>query len=160
MATEIERKFLVSSDAWRQGASGTRYRQGYVHSGEGCTVRVRSSGQKAFLTLKGRSQGAARAEFEYERPMADAKVILDTLCYRPLIEKTRYCVDAGGLTWEIDEFHGENAGLILAEVDLDREDQEVPLPAWIGREVTGDPRYYNASLVRNPYSKWGSRSSG
>jgi adenylate cyclase len=158
MGMEIERKFLLSSDAWRAGAKGTRYRQGYLRSSaDGCTVRVRSSGRQAFLTLKGRSSGAARAEFEYEIPLADAEEILDTLCGGPLIEKTRYCVEFGGLTWEIDEFHGDNAGLVLAEVELEREDQQVSLPPWVGREVTGDGRYYNASLVRNPYRKWGGR---
>lgn len=154
MNQEIERKFLVSSEAWRSGAEGVRYRQGYLCTDPQRTVRVRTAGARGFLTIKGLSRGAARAEFEYEIPLAEANHLLDALCLRPLIEKMRYTLEAGGLTWEIDEFEGENAGLILAEVELEREDQTVDLPAWIGQEVTGDPRYYNANLIQRPYKTW------
>jgi CYTH domain-containing protein len=154
MAMEIERKFLVEGDAWRQGATGVRYRQGYLCTDKHRTVRVRTAGDKAFLTIKGLSQGASRAEYEYEIPSADADAMLDALCLRPLIEKTRYRIPADDLVWEIDEFEGDNAGLIVAEVELNSADQPVHLPPWVGKEVTDDPRYYNANLVRTPYSAW------
>ena len=97
-----------------------------------------------------------RLEFEYEIPIADARILLDELCERPLIEKTRYRIDYGGMTWEVDEFAGENAGLVVAEVELEDEEQEIELPTWIGREVSDDPRYFNSNLIANPYSTWGS----
>ncbi len=155
MAVEIERKFLLAGEGWRGLAVGVRYRQGYVVSGQGRTVRVRTAGDQGYLTIKGPSQGSARAEFEYPIPLVDAVELLDTLCDRPLIDKTRYRIPVAGLVWEVDEFHGENAGLVLAEVELDHPDQAVELPAWIGAEVTGDPRYYNSYLVRSPFSSWG-----
>lgn len=151
---EIERKFLVQGNAWRQGATGVRYRQGYLCTDKHRTVRVRTAGDRAFLTIKGLSQGASRAEYEYEIPSEDADAMLDTLCHRPLIEKTRYRIPADDLVWEIDEFKGENAGLIVAEVELNSADQPVRLPPWLGKEVTDDPCYYNANLVRTPYSAW------
>jgi adenylate cyclase len=151
---EIERKFLLRDEAWRAGASGKPYRQGYLSTEPDRTVRVRVAGDLAFLTVKGRSQGASRAEYEYPLPRADAEEMLDHLCLRPLIEKTRYRVPYGGLVWEIDEFSGDNAGLVVAEVELEAEDQPVALPPWVGREVTGDPRYANASLVARPFASW------
>ena len=154
MGTEIERKFLVSGDGWRQGPS-VMYRQGYLSTDKERTVRVRYGGERAFLTVKGENTGATRSEFEYEIPRKDAEEMLDQLCERPLIEKRRYCVQLGGLTWEIDEFVGENEGLVLAEVELEDEGQVVEPPPWAGREVTGDPRYFNANLVRHPYRTWG-----
>jgi adenylate cyclase len=155
MPIEIERKFLLRSDAWRALAdAGTRYRQGYLAITDRGNVRVRCSGQRAFLTIKGRAQGTGRAEFEYEIPVADAEEMLSNLCIQPIIDKTRYLVRVGELLWEIDEFHGENEGLIVAEVELKRPDQPVDPPPWIGREVTGESRYYNASLVGNPYRNW------
>lgn len=157
MGQEIERKFLVEGDAWRALAEGTRYRQGYLSTVKERTVRVRTIGDKAYLTIKGITQGIARAEFEYEIPLADANALLDDLCERPLIEKDRYKILHGGLTWEVDEFFGENAGLVLAEVELEAEDQVVELPDWVGQEVSDDPRYYNANLIASPYRTWGGK---
>ncbi len=154
MAQEIERKFLVTGDAWRELAEGTMYRQGYLSTVEDRTVRVRTVGAKGYLTVKGITVGATRTEFEYEIPVADADTMLDELCIRPLIEKTRYKIPFDGLVWEVDEFAGDNDGLVVAEVELSHEDQELRLPNWIGEEVTGDPRYYNANLVAHPYTTW------
>lgn len=153
MATEIERKYLLQSDAWRPGASGTIYRQGYLNRDPTRTVRVRIAGDQAFLTIKGKNQGARRAEFEYDIPVVDAEALL-ALADGPLIEKVRYRLPFAGFIWEIDEFLGGNAGLIVAEVELPSEDVQPPLPSWIGREVTGDARYYNSALSKNPYSEW------
>ena len=154
MATEIERKFLVVDDTWSAGAVGTVFRQGYLSTVKERTVRVRVAGDRAFLTIKGLTVGAVRSEFEYEIPVADANQMLDELCERPLIEKTRYEVVADGLTWEIDAFAGVNDGLIVAEVELDDEAQEIVLPAWVGEEVTHDPRYFNSNLIAHPFSEW------
>lgn len=154
MAEEIERKFLIRSGGWRRLASGRKYRQGYLASVKERTVRVRTVGERGYLTVKGPSAGAVRLEFEYEIPLADANIMLERLCERPLIEKTRYKVDYDGSTWEIDEFDGENRGLIIAEVELNSRNQEINLPEWIGEEVTGDPRYFNANLVKKPYRRW------
>lgn len=157
MAKEIERKFLVANDAWRALAKGTSYRQGYLSTVKERTVRVRTVGEKGFLTVKGISVGATRTEFEYEIPAADANEMLDTLCERPIIEKARYKIPFGGFIWEVDAFAGVNAGLIVAEIELADEGQAFPLPDWIGQEVTGDPRYFNANLIANPYSTWTSK---
>jgi CYTH domain-containing protein len=154
MAVEIERKYLTSSEEWRGLAEGLDYRQGYLSTTKERTVRVRTIGEQGFLTIKGITIGATRAEYEYEIPVADAHEMLDELCLRPLIEKRRFRIPHGGLMWELDEFFGENHGLILAEVELESEGQEIELPRWIGREVTGDPRYFNANLVEHPYSTW------
>jgi adenylate cyclase len=154
MAKEIERKFLVRDNTWRGRDGGKRYRQGYLSIAKERTVRVRTTGDKGFITIKGMSVGATRSEYEYEIPLADANEMLDRLCERPLIEKTRYRVSHEGLAWEIDEFEGENRGLIIAEVELKDETKSVTLPGWIGQEVTGDPRYFNANLVANPFSQW------
>lgn len=153
MAQEIERKFLVTGDTWRQ-VDGTLYRQGYLNTIKERTVRVRRKGEQGYLTIKGETVGATRLEFEYEIPADDADQMLDVLCERPLIEKKRYKVEHQGLIWEVDEFFGENEGLILAEVELTHEDQSVPKPNWIGEEVTDDPRYFNANLVNHPYRQW------
>lgn len=155
MGTEIERKFLVQGDAWRALATGTRYRQGYLSTVPERTVRVRTIDTAGYLTVKGVTQGVTRAEFEYEIPIADANAMLDGLCERPIIEKTRYKVPIGGHLWEVDEFDGENAGLILAEIELGAEGEAFERPDWIGAEVSDDPRYYNANLIRNPYRDWG-----
>lgn len=151
MATEIERKFLVQGDEWRSLGVGVIYRQGYVANINGRTVRVRVVGEQGYLTIKGPTIGKSRAEFEYKIPVEDAQELLETLCDRPLIEKTRYKINIGDLIWEVDEFWGENQGLILAEVELQTEDQNINIPDWIGKEVTSDPRYYNVNLVKNPY---------
>jgi adenylate cyclase len=154
MAEEIERKFLVSDNSWRRLSSGQRYRQGYLSTVKERTVRIRVAGDKGFITVKGINLGATRSEYEYEIPLADANEILDCLCERPLIEKIRYRIHLGDLTWEVDEFEGENHGLITAEIELRDENQAILLPAWIGREVTGDPRYFNSNLVVHPFSQW------
>lgn len=154
MGTEIERKFLVISDSWRQGATGVAIRQGYLSSRKECAVRVRVSGGKGYLTVKGMSVGITRQEFEYEIPVEEAHAMLDTLAERPLIEKTRYTLAVDGLLWEIDEFSGENSGLIIAEVELEDAAQQITPPSWAGRDVSDDPRYFNANLVRNPYCTW------
>ena len=154
MAKEIERKFLVKGDSWRGLGSGKRYRQGYLSTVKERTVRVRTAGEQGFITVKGISVGASRSEYEYEIPTADANEMLDRLCERPLVEKTRYRIPFCGLTWEVDEFAGDNRGLVTAEVELHSETQEVSLPDWIGPEVTGDPRYFNSNLVAHPFSKW------
>jgi CYTH domain-containing protein len=155
MAMEIERKFLVKGDAWRALAKPTMYRQGYLNSAKERTVRVWTAGDKqAFLTIKGLAVGATRAEYEYEIPFDEGKAMLDTLAEKPLIEKKRYKIHVGGLTWEVDEFLGDNAGLIVAEVELKSEDQAFDRPSWLGEEVTGDPRYYNANLIKKPFTQW------
>lgn len=154
MPTEIERKFLVKSDAWRTLATGKLYRQGYLSTKKGCTVRVRLVGNQGYLTIKGSTQGISRAEYEYPIPAEDAQEMLENLCYRPLIEKTRYKIKLAGLIWEVDEFVGENQGLIVAEVELTNENQIIELPDWIGQEVSDDPRYFNANLTQHPFSKW------
>jgi CYTH domain-containing protein len=153
MGTEIERKFLVKEGPWREAAAET-YRQGYLSTVKERTVRVRTINDKGYLTVKGVSVGASRLEFEYEIPVADAEQLLDNLCEKPLIEKQRYKLDHGGLTWEIDVFFGDNEGLIVAEVELQSEDQVFERPGWVVDEVTSDPRYYNANLISNPYSNW------
>jgi adenylate cyclase len=154
VAKEIERKFLVTGTSWRKNAAGRRYRQGYLSSEPERSVRVRIAGRKGLLTIKGISRGASRDEFEYPIPLADAATMLDRLCRRPLIEKIRYKVSHKGLVWEIDVFEGENRGLVVAEVELKSERQKVPLPPWVGREVTRDARYFNSSLARKPFRRW------
>jgi adenylate cyclase len=151
---EIERKFLVSGEAWRETAEGTRYRQGFLSTEPERTVRVRVAGPRGSITVKGKNVGARRAEFEYEIPVADAERMLDTLCQRPLIEKVRYTLAVGPHTWEIDVFEGSNAGLLVAEIELSSEDEAFEKPEWVGDEVTDDPRYFNSNLVANPYGTW------
>ena len=154
MGQEIERKFLVKSDAWRGLAEGMVYRQGYLNSAKERTVRIRTVGNKAFLTIKGLTVGATRSEYEYEIPFDECNAMLDNLAEKPLIEKKRYKITKGGLTWEIDEFFGDNKGLIVAEVELASEEQAFEKPEWVGKEVTGDPRYFNANLIKHPFTKW------
>lgn len=153
MATEIERKFLVRDDAWRGLATGIACRQGYLSTDRERTVRVRTMGGRGFLTVKGLGTGASRPEYEYEIPLADATALL-AICEQPLVEKVRYRIPCGDVVWEIDEFEGVNRGLITAEIELASEHQAFALPEWIGAEVTGDPRYFNSSLVARPFSRW------
>lgn len=153
MGKEIERKYLVKNTDWKAAATGTLFRQGYLNSAKERVVRARTMGERAALTIKGITTGATRLEFEYDIPLADARELLE-LCEQPLIEKTRYKVDHAGLTWEIDEFHGVNEGLIVAECELESEDQAVELPDWVGEEVTSDPRYYNSNLIAHPFTSW------
>lgn len=154
MGIEIERKFLVRSHEYKLEYSGVKYRQGYLNTDKNRTVRLRTAGEKAFLTIKGITTGASRAEYEYEIPFADCQTMLDTLAEKPLIEKIRYTIPFGGVIWEVDEFLGENQGLVVAEVELQSEDQSFGRPDWVGEEVTADPRYFNSSLSRFPYSRW------
>jgi CYTH domain-containing protein len=154
MAREIERKFLVVGDEWRSGAAGKPFRQGYLSTVKERTVRVRVTGDEALLTVKGITIGASRTEFEYPIPVDDATRMLDELCERPIISKTRFIVEHEGHIWEIDEFAGVNQGLVVAEIELARENEPFELPAWAGEEVTDDPRYFNANLISHPYTEW------
>jgi adenylate cyclase len=152
MAKEIERKFLLKHKTWPRD-NVMKYKQGYLSSVKERTVRVRIAGDKGWLTIKGSSVGASRMEFEYEIPLQDAGMLLE-ICEKPLIEKNRYTVVHNGFSWEVDEFFGENQGLMIAEIELESEDQEFTKPDWIGEEVTDDPRYYNASLIKKPFKTW------
>lgn len=155
MATEIERKYLVKDESWRMAAdTGEWMRQGYFSGSDRASVRVRACGAQAWLNIKSATLGVRRTEYEYKIPLSEANEMLDGLCDRPLIEKTRYRVPYGGHEWEIDVFAGDNAGLIVAEVELDHEDELIELPPWAGAEVSHDPRYYNVCLVRHPYKEW------
>ena len=152
MAVEIERKFLVISDDWRINEP-VAIRQGYLNRDPDRTVRVRTAGSQAWITIKGRTVGAVRSEFEYPIPLNDADALL-ILCERPLLDKRRYHFEHDGRVWEIDEFLGENTGLVVAEIELDEPDSEVSLPSWTGMEVTHDPRYFNSSLTMIPFTTW------
>lgn len=154
MGIEIERKFLVRDERWKTMAQGVLLRQGYLSSAPERIVRVRIEGGAAMLTIKGRVVGATRGEWEYPIPLGDARTFLDRLCERPIIEKNRYRIPYQGMIWEVDEFLGENAGLVVAEIELEAEGQVFAPPDWIGEEVTHDARYFNANLLRNPYSNW------
>ena len=154
MAQEIERKFLVANSTWRENAEGTLYRQGYVPTQSKTTVRVRVAGDRGYLTIKGPSQGISRSEYEYEIPLSDAEAMLAEICHPPLIEKRRYKIQMDGHLWEVDEFLGENAGLVLAEIELSSEAETFAHPTWLGEEVSHDPRYRNAYLAKQPYSTW------
>ncbi len=155
MATEIERKFLLVSDEWRTLVCHSEsFRQGYLNSSKRASVRVRIADNQATLNIKGMTIGVQRPEYEYDLPLQDASELLDQLCERPLIEKTRHFVEFGGKTWEIDEFHGDNAGLIVAEVELDSADETISMPMWAGKDVSHLPRYYNVSLTQHPFKHW------
>lgn len=154
MGKEIERKFLVVNDDWLKGAKGKLYIQGYLSTASGRTVRVRVANDTGFLTIKGKAQGISRAEYEYEIPLKDATELME-LCEQPVIEKIRYKVDYAGHTWEVDVFSKDNAGLVVAEVELKSEDEKVKLPSWIGKEVSDDKRYSNSNLTKDPYKNWG-----
>lgn len=154
MAFEIERKFLVDKALLGELAGGVAIRQGYLPTAGETTVRVRLAGETACLTLKRPSTGATRLEFEYRIPLEDARQILAELCADSRIEKTRYRIPYGGRVWELDVFHGDNEGLIVAEVELQTEDEPISRPEWVTREVTHDPRYSNANLPTNPYRNW------
>ena len=151
---EIERKFLVTSDAWKHGVKPIRITQGYLSRVNERVVRVRLAAGKGWLTVKGKSHGPRRREYEYEIPHAHAAEMLDQLCERPLLDKLRYEVRVGELIWDVDEFLGENAGLVVAEVELAHDNQLPSLPEWIGAEVTDDSRYANNHLAVHPFSTW------
>ena len=154
MSVEIERKFLVRGSEWKALAQGVAIRQGYLSTNPDRVVRVRIEDAKATLTIKGRTNGITRREWEYAIPLADADQLLSELCERPLIEKIRTRVVYEGMTWEVDEFFGDNRGLVVAEIELESEAQAFAKPDWIAEEVTDDARYFNANLLRHPYSAW------
>ncbi len=155
MATEIERKFLVKNDLWRdQVISESRMKQGYLASQGNASIRVRVDGGRALLNIKSVTLGIRRYEFEYEIPLEDGEEILAVIAQQPFIDKTRYKVKCGGHVWDLDVFEGENRGLVVAEVELGSEEESFEMPAWAGEEVSEDPRYYNVSLVKTPYTRW------
>ncbi|MDR0660327.1 MAG: CYTH domain-containing protein [Prevotellaceae bacterium] len=155
MPKEIERKFLTTNSGYRQVAKGESYKQGYICRLPDKIVRIRIAGNKAFIAIKGMLHNAiTRLEYEYEIPVDHAEEMLQKFCEKPLIEKTRYKVPWGKNIWEIDEFHGDNEGLIVAEIEMPSEDYQFELPPWVGKEVTDDSRYLNANLVLNPYKSW------
>lgn len=155
MAIEIERKFLIDQTQLSIPDSGEVIKQGYIPTATKTAVRIRLKGEQAFITVKGANRGAVRAEFEYPIPRQDAELMLDTLCEGTVIEKVRYEIWVGEHCWEVDHFHGENEGLMVAEIELEAEEESFEVPAWAVEEVTGDPKYYNANLVEFPYSQWG-----
>lgn len=170
MAQEIEHKFLVRNDSFRQLATGTYYRQGYIPTQNGMTVRVRIAGSQGYLTFKDHAVGLTRHEFEYPIPMDEATQLLELMCSKPQIEKVRYVIPAPdgiqadgspatGLHWEVDVFQGDNEGLIVAEIEVPSEGTQFERPDWIGEEVTGDHRYYNKSLTSYPYKDWKSSNN-
>ena len=152
MAKEIERKYLVQ-DSWQPRDKGIKIAQGYLSTVPERTVRVRIKGDRGYLTIKGKNSGISRAEFEYEIPRSDAEEML-RLAEKPILAKTRYLEQYGAFTWEIDVFEGENQGLVVAEIELPDESSTFPCPAWLGQEVSGDVRYYNANLIKCPFSLW------
>ena len=154
MAVEIERKFRTNGVDFLANQEGERMIQGYLSHDPRATVRLRVQGDRAWLTIKGKTHGASRSEFEYPIPSADAHAMLKEMCPEGVIDKTRYRIRVGEHVWEVDEFHGDNRGLVVAEVELDSEDQPFERPPWLGEEVTGDPRYYNSALSRTPYVQW------
>ncbi|MEC8880681.1 CYTH domain-containing protein [Alloalcanivorax venustensis] len=154
MAVEIERKFRTKGVDFLANQEGERLTQGYLSHDPRATVRLRVQGDRAWLTIKGKTHGASRSEFEYPIPTADAHAMLEEMCPQGVIDKTRYRIPVGEHVWEVDEFHGDNQGLVVAEVELDSEDQPFERPPWLGEEVTDDPRYYNSALSRTPYGQW------
>jgi adenylate cyclase len=154
VGVEIERKFLLQGDGWRNQGQATLLRQGYLNSHKDRTVRVRIAGDEAFLTIKSRNVGASRGEWEYPIPVAEAAELLDGLCEQPLIEKIRHRIPQGQHVWEVDEFLGVNAGLVVAEIELGSEDEAFDKPDWVGEDVTGDVRYLNSNLIKQPYTTW------
>lgn len=155
MGLEIERKFLVVDDAWRSGTvRAERLTQGYLANTARSSVRVRLGDDGAWLSVKAMTRSIARAEFEYPIPPAEARTLLDTLCEPPLLDKVRHHVPVGAHVWEVDEFQGDNAGLVVAEIELGAVDEAFAAPPWLGREVTGEERYYNFRLGTHPYRAW------
>jgi adenylate cyclase len=154
MGVEIERKFLVTGDAWRALGEPALLRQGYLSTDPARTVRVRIENGQGVLTIKGKNSGATRGEWEYPIPVDEAAELLDTLCPAPLVEKYRTRVTVGTHVWEVDEFLGANEGLLVAEIELGAEDEIFLLPEWVGAEVTGEQRYYNSSLIKQPFTTW------
>jgi adenylate cyclase len=162
MALEVERKFLVKGGGWRVLGTPVLIRQGYLATGPERVVRVRMAGERAWLTIKGLNFGAARREYEYAIPLEDATEMLgvEGLCERPILEKWRTRIRCGEVWWEVDEFLGENAGLVVAEVELREPGQALDLPEWVGEEVTGDARYFNSNLPAHPFTRWAGAKKG
>ncbi|MEI6575443.1 MAG: CYTH domain-containing protein [Bacteroidota bacterium] len=154
MGKEIERKFLLVSNAYRTEGIAEHYLQGYLCLDAGRIVRIRKIGEKGIVTIKGMTEGISRAEYEYLIPADEALEMLETLCLKPLIEKIRYRVPFGNHVWEVDEFIGVNKGLVVAEIELSEADEHFEIPDWVGEEVSNDKRYSNSNLVKNPYSQW------
>lgn len=156
MATEIERKFLVTNDSWKEeSTSSEEYIQGYLATERSCSIRIRIKKDRASLNIKSATLGISRNEYDYPIPLSEAREILQDLCIRPLLKKTRFLVPHGDHVWEIDVFEGDNEGLVVAEIELATPDEPFSRPGWLGEEVSDDPRYYNVCLVDHPYSKWG-----
>lgn len=153
MSIEIERKFLVKNDSWKALAEPVYYRQAYLNEPGGNTVRVRMEGEKAKLTIKGKSKNISRVEIEYDIPVEDAQALF-ALAQTPSVEKYRRKIPFAGNVWEVDEFLGDNQGLVVAEIELKSEDQPFEKPDWVGVEVSHDKRYTNSNLANMPYSKW------
>lgn len=154
MAIEIERKFLVDLEELGELKDGQDIKQGYIKTVDNTVVRVRVKGDKGFLTIKGENVGVSRLEFEYEIPLDEANEMLEKLCSKPIIDKTRYIIKYKNHFWELDVFYGDNEGLVVAEVELESEDEEIKPPSWVRQEVTGDIRYYNNNLMKEPYKVW------
>ncbi len=155
MPVEIERKFLLANDNWRkQVARAHRIRQGYLGTVDKASVRIRVQDEKANINVKSATLGLRRMEYEYEIPLPEAEEMLEQLCQHPQVDKTRYIVEVGPHVWEIDEFHGDNEGLLVAEIELDSEEESFIKPVWVGKEVTQDSRYYNVNLIRHPFNLW------
>ena len=154
MGLEIERRFLVIDDSWRQGATGTKYRQGYLYFQDYGVLRLRIAGDQAFLTVKALQDNLSALEYEYEITLCDGEVMLTTLCDRPPVEKVRYRIPYEKMIWEVDVFLGDNDGLIIAEVELTHPEQVIAIPPWVGKEITDDRKYLNASLYKQPYKNW------
>ena len=154
MGKEIERKFLVKDKSYRKNTKGILFKQGYLSTDLNRIVRVRIQDSKGFITIKGKNLGAVRSDFEYEIPLQDAEEMLDILCEKPIIEKYRYRIEHAGFVWEVDEFLGENEGLVVAEIELSDENAFFSRPEWLGQEVTDDPTYFNSNLVKVPFKRW------
>jgi adenylate cyclase len=155
MGLEIERKFLVINDLWRESViSHSRLQQGYLANQPNASVRVRVADDCAYLNVKSTTIGISRLEFEYEIPLQDAREMLAQIAEKPFIDKIRYRVRCGEHIWDLDLFEGENQGLVVAEVELESEDQTFEMPLWAGEEVSADTRYYNVNLIKHPYSRW------
>ena len=154
MGLEIERKFLLKNNSWKKEIKETIFiRQGYLNSKVERTVRIRIQGEQGVLTIKGKNQNVTRKEFEYQIPLDDALHLI-SMCEKPIIEKTRFLISSNRCTWEIDVFNGENKGLVIAEIELSSEKESFDIPNWLGKEVSSESKYYNSSLITNPYSNW------
>lgn len=155
MGIEIEHKYTLKNDDWRNHVTRSeRMVQGYMAGNERASVRIRITGDKANLNIKSATLGVRRQEWQYDIPLADAETMLNDLCEKPVIDKVRHYVIVGGKTWEVDEFYGDNKGLIVAEIELESETEQFELPDWVDQNVSEDTRYYNVSLVKHPYKNW------